>query len=430
MTRIRVTLLCVAVFAVGAECAHAQTGGLFGATRSDVADRNRLNVTFSASEGYDSDVPQEVFIGTGQGNQSGGRSTLLSTSAEYANVGRRLGVAASVQSSIRYYEHTRNAALVSHSGTVGGNVTFSRTTALRVDQTILYSPSYLYQLFPGTTPPDLGEVVVAPPELILQENGSYQYRTSAQFTAGSERGHQVLVHSNYERTDGQNSGPDLRDLTTFDLGGTYSRGLGRHGSVFGGYELRSGEYSTGTTTEHILNVGGAYTFVLSSRRRLGFRGQLGPSFVDLPQYDLPGLASGGAFHLQGDGTINYQFGRSWSLGASYRRGVDYNAVVIEPIFTDSASINLSGLITRRIDVNTSVGLADGKTLVTEGLRHIETYMAQARVRVALTRWLAAFGEYVYYSHDVGGEVAIPGALTHQYEQQGFRVGATVWAPVF
>ena len=71
MTRIRVTLLCVAVFAVGAECAHAQTGGLFGATRSDVADRNRLNVTFSASEGYDSDVPQEVFIGTGQGNQSG-----------------------------------------------------------------------------------------------------------------------------------------------------------------------------------------------------------------------------------------------------------------------------------------------------------------------------------------------------------------------
>ena len=48
--------------------------------------------------------------------------------------------------------------------------------------------------------------------------------------------------------------------------------------------------------------------------------------------------------------MDYQFRLNWRATANYRRGVEYLAVLTEPMFSDGARVGLTGLISRRVDV--------------------------------------------------------------------------------
>ena len=115
--------------AAGATPALAQgatgqrSGGLFGATRSDTSDRNRLTMLFELSEGFDTEIPPE-FQGQipAAGPQSGGYSTLFTTSADYLNIGRRWQVAGTAQSAFRFYHQVEAEATPSHSAGLRASV--------------------------------------------------------------------------------------------------------------------------------------------------------------------------------------------------------------------------------------------------------------------------------------------------------------------
>src|SRR5262245_10084215 len=92
-------------FAQSPDGAPPPVGGLFGATRSDAADRHRLNVTFGLAEAFDSVPP----LGPGSslvqpGLLAEGFSTILVGSAEYARTRRSTQVAGTAQTGFRYYQ--------------------------------------------------------------------------------------------------------------------------------------------------------------------------------------------------------------------------------------------------------------------------------------------------------------------------------------
>ena len=76
---------------------------------------------------------------------------------------------------------------VSHRAALGASVKMLGGT-LSVAQSAAYSPSYLYQLFPTHSSPDLVESIPANPEYQIEEIESYSYMTNAALTFGSARG--------------------------------------------------------------------------------------------------------------------------------------------------------------------------------------------------------------------------------------------------
>ena len=250
-----IVLGCLAVagvptaFAQGA-APRAPSGGLFGATRSEVAGRDKLNFTFQLAQGLDSALPPDVNSRVSRGLDSGGFSTIFQASSDYSHSGRRVQLTGDASTAFKYYQSLDRLDPVSHAAAVGARVKVLKGS-LSFDQSAAYSPSYFYQLFPATTVPEFGESLPANPEFKLEETDSYWYTTDMALRFGSARGTQMTATGGFNRTDFSEQALSRSDLEVYDAGLEVSRRLSSRGSVSAGYDFRSGEFGFGgPTTEH------------------------------------------------------------------------------------------------------------------------------------------------------------------------------------
>src|SRR5262249_9065564 len=94
------------------------------------------------------------------------------------------------------------------------------------------------------------------------------------------------------------------------------------------------------------------------------------------------------YRLDGDARVEYGIGRSWRAMATYHRGAEYLAVLTQPVFSDSARVEVSGLLTRRLDVSAAGAYALARSALTPNTRSLRTDTGQLRLRYALKRSLA------------------------------------------
>jgi hypothetical protein len=387
-------------------------------------------VQFALTEGFESEIPPEFQARIpNSGPQSGGWSTMLTTSADYLNAGRRLQVGGTAQSAFRYYQQLDKVSSASHSGGLQARLQLSRTATLQLNQTAAYSPSYLFQLFPNAELPGLEEPIAPAAEYQVRETESYSFATDALIAVGSARGHRLAVSGNYARTELRKQLLERPDMITYSGRARYSHGVGRTGVLSTEYEYRVGEVGLTPYAQHLVNISGEYSKALSSSRRATFRFTVSPSTMEMPDSAQSAAITGRVSKLQGSGAVDYQFLRTWRASASYRRGVEYVAVLTEPVFSDSGRADLSGLLGGRVDVTVSAAVAKGQSALTRNTQRLDTYTGTARVRVALTRALALSTEYFYYFYDQRGSSLAPG-LPSTFEQHGIRAGLVLWVPVF
>ena len=431
-----VTLATIGVVAMWAIPVYGQgdgaqrSGGLFGATRSDTGDRNRLNVLFAASQGFESNIPVEFRSQVpNSGPQPGGYSTLFTTSADYMNAGRRLEFAGTAQSAFRYYQRAKVSS-TSHSAGLRAQVQLSREATLQISQTAAYSPSYLFQLFPSPELPLLEEPIAPALEYQFRETESYSYRTRVFLDAGSAQASRFSLAADYGHTDFRRQVVERPDVETYGGRGKYTYSVGRSARVSAEYQYRAAELGFAPYTEHRVNFGGEYSRALSTSRRATVRVSLSPSWLDISDSAPSAPVTGRVFRLQGQGQFDYQFRRTWRASGSYRRSVEYVPVALEPVFANSVRVGVSGLIARMVDVSGSAGYADGESALSRRSRQLDTYTGTARVRFALTRGFALYTEYFYYFYDLRGPSLLPPGLANTFEQQGMRAGLMLWVPVF
>jgi hypothetical protein len=406
------------------------SGGLFGTARTDTRSDNKFDVTFSLGEGYDTNIPAEFRNRVPQsGPQSGGFSTIMTTTAEYSNVRRRGRITGTGQSSFRYFSRVSEVAPVSHAAALGGRLDLSRTATLSLNQSAAYSPSYLHQLIGSVDTPELGSTIAAPPDYRVDEVGTYSYGTSATLGLGPRR-HRFTATADYRYTTHQRDSTARPDLSNYSGRVKYARGIGRNGLVSAGYEYRTGEFSFGPTIEHRLSVGAEFTRALTSSRRLAWRFDVSPSILDIPVRDARTPIAGRVNRLHGQGSLEYPFRRNWRVAASYRRMMDFVPLFSEPLLTDSARAELSGLFTRRLEVSMSAGMLKGESALTQSSGKLGTYTGTTRAQFALSRSFALYGEYLYYFYDLRDQSALAPDLPPTFEQHGVRGGVTVWVPVF
>ena len=410
--------------------AARSSGGLFGATRSNDLDRNWLNVSFSLSEAYDTELPLEHTAGLPQNAQPwGGYSTILVGDADYERSWRRLRIAATADAAFRYYDGLDRTDAVGYSGGFGAHIPLPGTASLRIDQSAAYSPSYLYQLFPVSTAPALGDAIVTAPDYQVLQTDSYDYRSNLTFTAGSTRGTSVTASGSFDRTDFQEDRARQPKLNAYSGRAAISHRVTRNVGLSVDYSYRTGDFADGTSNEHRLAFGAEYSRPLSTSRRATFRLNVTPSTLHISDDALSSGVAGRIFRLQGDASVSYPFRRTWQVSANVGRRSEYLAVLGEPVLSDAARLSLEGLLTRRLELLATAAYAEGASALNR-FNHFDSYTGNVRLRFALSRGVAIYGEYLYFSYDYGGAAAFPPDLPRAFEQHGLRIGATLWVTAF
>jgi hypothetical protein len=393
-----------------------------------------LTFTLDGNEGLDSQLPVELrsLVSPADLQSGGGFSTMFTAFVDYARKRRRVQLAGSALSAVRYFEQPGQADAVSHSGGIGANVQLPKQSSLQINQTAAYSPTYLYELFPTAPVPAVGETIPANPAYQIDATRSYSYRTNMAFAAGSVRSIRLTATAEYSRTDFQEQTIGRPDLTTYTIGAKATRAVSRNGRLSAGYEYRAGDFEFRVPThEHRFPLGLEYSRALSVKRRATFRFNVTPATLEVPGSALQDVVvsgqplSAGAerlYRLEGDANVDYEFRPNWRASGDYRRGVDYLPLLTEPVFSDGAKVRVTGLITDRVELWAAAGYVTGASVMDRGAQNLETYTGEVRITYALKRSFALYSEYLYYYYDLRGQPGLAPGLPSVFEQNGIRVG--------
>jgi hypothetical protein len=469
--RVLFVLAMAAIVAAGAPPALAQgtsprsgANGLFGSDNSDPSARQKLDLTLTSTQGYDSDlVPNPngtALVGFG-GPESTGLSTTVVGAADYAWQVLRVQVRATGTSALRYNrplgDILSSVQTASHTAGVGIFASLPKQSTLLVNQTATFSPSFLYNLFPQAPATVPGDAPPTAPDYAMDGSESRTYTTTATLTHDFTRRSSLSATADYQNTDTRGGSEGRRVLGSYGIRGLFSRRLGPNTAAIGEYLYRNSEFARagGVTTgetlaEHRFNIGMDYNRRLSANRRVIFGVLIGSSTTVVPGLvaalepavpesaepapPVPESAGGFAVgdvdyrRISGQMTVGYEFGRTWKASAIYRRGVDQVAGLSEPISADRGTVSVEGLLARRVDIFASAGYSNGESALNPQGSAFDTYTGNVRLRYALTRTFATYVEYLYYFYDSRGSTPIAPGISSGLERKGVRAGLTLRVP--
>ncbi len=140
--------------------------------------------------------------------------------------------------------------------------------------------------------------------------------------------------------------------------------------------------------------------------------------------------SGGPRHFRLDGSVGVTkyFHRTWHASARFARDTDFLPGFVEPLFSDSLSASIGGMVSKRSEWHAVVGAGRGRFGFSQPRQDFLNADATTRLVLGLTRHLGAFGQYTYYFYDMAtGAAVVP--VVSKMSRQTIVVGLTAWAPI-
>ncbi|HLG59252.1 MAG TPA: hypothetical protein VI485_28190 [Vicinamibacterales bacterium] len=409
------------------------TQGLFGGVQPQADAPKRLDFTLSVIEGYDSDVPRNLQSRLDRNSlQSGGFSTMLNASAGYAWRGSRGQLGANLSSMVRHYAEVGETRSLGHAAGLGLTLRLPARVTLLVNQATAYSPTYLSGLFPSGAEVEPGTPGSTAPDYSVSDFESYTHTTTMTLKHDISSRSFVTGTGTFLYTDRLRNTDLWKDTNAYAYQGRYTHRAGRNSVLMGQYRYRSGKYgytNEGTTTEIALNAGAEFIRPLSATRTAFARFNVGVSGADIPPQGVLGAGVLRRRYLGvADLAVGRQFGRTWQARADLRRGIEYLADLPTPVFADSLSAGVEGLLNRRVDLSLFAGYSSGESLLNSSSMKFDTYTGNVRLRYALSRSLAAYIEYLYYYYDFRGSTQLRAGVPSGLERSGVRAGLTLWVP--
>jgi hypothetical protein len=218
-----------------------------------------------------------------------------------------------------------------------------------------------------------------------------------------------------------------REFRNQSVGGGYTHRLTQHATFRANYQHAVARFDVNSaeaaTVMDDLDIGVAYNRPISRTRRTTIGFSVGSAAVQ--------SAGNRAQRAVGDATLNHQMGRTWNANITYQRGVRLVQGLDGPVFAGSVAVNLHGSLSRRLDVHANAAYTNGELgIVTTRTNDFDTYTASARLRYALTRLLAVYGEYVAYQYVFSDSANLPVGFPNNVHRAGIRAGLTMWVPLY
>jgi opacity protein-like surface antigen len=427
--RIPLLLSLVLAVAVGVDDASAQGPrpgrpyrGLFGGGVGDFTQL--LTVNGSVGTGWDNNLLADALgretgvVNDLNSSHRGGLGT-ASASLNYSLNKERVSARASAGNTTRYYPSLGSDFVNRQYLFSGGSWNIGK--GLAVGASASYQPYSLGALYPGLIDPRTGDEIVD--EDFASSSQHYAaYSGVMSFEHRLSRRTTFSIDGTYHIRDSSFQG--LR--TVRSAGAGISRSLTRDLSLRLGYRYYDAEYDGygGRAANHVIDVGIDYAHALSISRRTQI------SFSTGTSADRSAVTNQMRYRAIGSADLTHEIGRTWFASLGYSRGVRFIDSWPEPVFYDGATAQLSGLVTRRLQVFASLRAAFGKQEVFADSSRFHTYYGNTGLSYALSRFINAGVTYAYYQHRFPNSfVLAPGYPSH-VSRETVRVYISAWAPLF
>lgn len=433
-TLIRVVASALVVSVCAVASAHAQSprpyNSLFGGAATNLYRHQELTSQFLLAEGYDTNVLAAQPQSNPRGPQIGGAFTSLSAEAHYALKNRYAEMTAQGGTDLRYFNSIHEVAPVQHWLGAGVSVPLGRSTTALVNESLSYTPSYLYGLFANVMQPALGDTVPAAPNYSVSDRRSYTSNTVMRIDRNVGRRGTWDLRGDYRTTTFLNPTVITPGFETYSAGTHYSFPVSRDARLRLGYDYRRANYALGTSpVNHDIGLGLDYDRALSRSRRTRLGFNFGSSIIEGPPPGRPADPPVRQVRATGNLLLTHQVGRTWTARAAYRRSNQFVEQVSAPVFTDAVTLTADGFLNRRTDVTAGAAYTVGD-VVGRSRSSFDTRTANVSVRVAITRTIAANVEYLYYYYDFAPTAGLQPGLPNRVNRNSVRVGMTFWVPVF
>lgn len=402
------------------------TGAVFGGYRQP--QRDLLALTTETYGGYDQEL-QGPPGGSGFGAVRTGAFAGLDAALNYSPTqSTSFDFNARGFTSLRLYTQPTEFIPANSNGDVSASYRLSRRATLQGRGGFMYTP---YFDFPVVEELPLPGVITPVP--IRVRDRSVSPRRVGTYDGGADLSYgvtnNVAVGTSYgvRRTDVIQELSDeplgaQRAAVDTTLAGRVDIRFNRRTNSRVAYLHREGQYDAGLTLRPVrvndLQFSVDRDWARTPTRRTAMSFMIGPSRVEQDGRETTRASAGVA--------LTHTFARSWDFRASYRRGLTFLDTAPAPIPSNSYTVNLDGLVTRRLQISVGVAAILGEVGLDASSSAYDSYAGSARVRYALMPRLAVYGEYVYQSlaySDRSVELA-PGQ-----DRAGVRAGVAWYVPL-
>ena len=134
------------------------------------------------------------------------------------------------------------------------------------------------------------------------------------------------------------------------------------------------------------------------------------------------------YRVLGNVNLDHFIGRTWVMGAGVSRTIGFVAGFREPVLADSAIANLTGQLATRLSWTSTASWMRGYVAL-DSSRHYDTAGASTSLFFGLTRRIATFAQYTYYSNRVPPDASLLPVFTN-FDRQIASVGLSFFQPIF
>jgi hypothetical protein len=401
-------------------------GAVFGGADTASMRRSRaLDLSLSLATAYDDDLTE------GQGAagvqpQVGGEFSDVSALLSFRRAAPHVRMNGRAATSLRHYPSLNRLVGSSHSAGTDFSFDVTRRTTLHASVDGTHVSEFAFDTISRQSGLGNAALVSTGLEATALDGARVSYGAATQLTR--KIGLRSMLSLNL--------GARANERRTFDesvneetVGGYFGHQAGRYTSIGFGYSHRTSLQRLGGQTRPIsgddLQVGMEHRWRHARQRRTVVSLSIGPSLVR-STVDSRAGDSGDRLGLVGSAAISHDMSRSWNLGASFRRA----GGSIDGVRSDSASVDLRGLLSRRTDLTLSAGYLGTDIALGAGDSQYTTLFGSSRVQLALSRTIAFYAQYVFYDYDLGTAIPLVAAgLQQQQQRRGIRAGLTLWMPL-
>jgi hypothetical protein len=333
-------------------------------------------------------------------------------------------------SRLQYYPQLANGARWSGTGAVALNRTMRRAN-FGIDQQVRYSPYAHFRVIPIPSEEAASLADVSAPDSALAVTGRESYRYNTGLRGGYQLAGRTLLSTTYQYELLDFVPAEWSDWKTHDVDVTLSHSVTPTMALVAGYayHLRDFEGHRLPLRRQDINFGVNYNNSLPFSPRTTFRFMMGSTALSRSTERRLDETDSTFLRMIGRAELDHQLNQTWHVGAFYHRGIQYIEGISDVFLADSVTAQVRGYLGPRVEVRGTMGYSTGPLRYGPEQRAYDTAAATARVRMAITRGLAAQAEYVSYRYVFSDAVTLPTGTAVRGDRQVFRVGLTTWLPL-
>ena len=375
-----------------------------------------LTAQGTLSGGYDDNVLAGTRVQNSIRRQQEGAFTQFSGGLNYAHGFTGGSINAAVGTSQRYYPSLEREYYRNYNASIGGTLQVSARPAITLHQSVSYRPYTFLEIFPDTVEPPVGASDVPDPDLVPLFRQYVAYTGGADLSQRITRRTTVSSFWNYGITDRLSN-----HFWRQSAGASFSVAMTRDLSARVGYRYTEGHHDDRVTRIHRPEIGLDFLRALSLTRRTSLTFGIGMEATAYNQVTR--------LIAVGNARVVHEIGRSWTVGAVYRRGTYFVETLPEPVTGNSASAQVNGLITRRLQLSGVVSGSFGQ-MGPGAARHYDSYRGSISLSSAITRHMNVGVDYGYYHYLFDDIVVLEPGLARDINRQTIRGHVSFWAPIW